>query len=69
MEAKAILMAPTNTENPTSIESDDPRVARPVLTLSETAAYLGMPKSTIQAWASVANGNPPLITRFPQRGR
>lgn len=69
MEAKAIFMAPTNTENPTSIESDDPRVARPVLTLSETAAYLGMPKSTIQAWASVANGNPPLITRFPQRGR
>ncbi len=62
-------MASTNTEDPTSIEPDDPRVARPVLTLHETAAYLGMPKSTIQAWASVAHGNAPLITRFPQRGR
>jgi uncharacterized protein (DUF433 family) len=62
-------MTPANTSNPASIEPDDPRVARPVLTLHETAAYLGMPRSTIHNWASSANGNPPLITRFSQRGR
>lgn len=48
---------------------DDPRVARPIFTLRETAAYLGIPKSTVQWWAGQPQGKTPLITRFPRDGR
>jgi uncharacterized protein (DUF433 family) len=49
--------------------ADDLRVARPIFTLRETAAYLGIPKSTVQWWAGQPDGKTPLITRFPREGR
>lgn len=57
--------------NPPSetIQPDDPRVSRPILTLSETAAYLGIPRSTVQWWAGPPDAKLPLITAFPARGR
>jgi uncharacterized protein (DUF433 family) len=51
------------------INSDDPRVARPILTLRESATYLGVPKSTLHNWARPAGHDSPLITCFPRRGR
>jgi hypothetical protein len=43
-------MATTTKPNRTSgkIDADDPRVARAIFTLRETAGYLGIPKSTVQ---------------------
>jgi uncharacterized protein (DUF433 family) len=51
------------------LSRDDPRVARAIFTLRETAGYLGMPKSTVHEWARPPAGNAPLITVFPRRGR
>jgi hypothetical protein len=48
---------------------DDPRVARAVFTLRETAGYLDVPKSTIHEWARPPRRQAPLITCFPSRGR
>jgi uncharacterized protein (DUF433 family) len=50
------------------LTDDDPRIARAIFTLRETAAYLGQPKSTIQWWARQP-GRAPLITCFPRQGR
>ena len=47
----------------------DPRVARPIFTLRETAGYLGVPKSTIHEWARPSASRSPLITVFPRHGR
>jgi uncharacterized protein (DUF433 family) len=44
-------------------------VARAVFTLRETAAYLGIPKSTVQWWARPPHADRALITCFPSRGR
>jgi hypothetical protein len=51
------------------IGADDPRVARAIFTLRETAAYLGIPKSTIQWWARPPDAAHSLITCFPSHGR
>jgi uncharacterized protein (DUF433 family) len=40
---------------------------RAIFTLREAAGYLGVPKSTIHAWARPAGGKPPLITSFERR--
>jgi uncharacterized protein (DUF433 family) len=53
----------------TRIGADDPRVARALFTLRETAAYLGVPKSTVHWWARSQDSHHPLITCFPSRGR
>ena len=52
-----------------SIKGDDPRVARPILTLRESATYLGVPRSTLHNWARPSRGDSPLITTFPRQGR
>jgi len=60
------------TEKPRSakgLSPDDPRVARAVFTLRETAGLLAVPKSTIHDWARPSEGRTPLITAFPRRGR
>jgi len=38
----------TSTRQKSRIGADDPRVARPVFSLRETAAYLGLAKSMVQ---------------------
>ena len=53
----------------TKLDTDDVRVARAVFTLRETAAYLGIPKSTVQWWARPPDRKRPLITVFPRRGK
>lgn len=50
------------------LSPEDPRVARPIFTLRETAGYLGVPKSTIHEWARPPASRPPLITVFPRHG-
>lgn len=51
------------------LRADDVRVAHAIFTLRETAAYLGIPTSTVHWWARPPQGSPPLITCFPPRGR
>lgn len=51
------------------IGADDPRVARAIFTLRETAAYLNVPKSTVHWWARPPGSKHPLITCFPPHGR
>lgn len=51
------------------IGANDLRVARPLFTLRETAAYLGIPKSTVQWWARPPSAKSSLITCFPAQGR
>jgi uncharacterized protein (DUF433 family) len=51
------------------IGADDPRVARAIFTLRETAAYLGVPDSTVHWWARPPEAKHPLITCFPAHGR
>ncbi len=48
---------------------NDPRVARAIFTLRETANYLRVPKSTIHAWARPQERERALITCFPRQGR
>lgn len=50
------------------IRGDDPRVARAIFTLRETAGYLDVPKSTIHAWARSSGSTASLITTFPRHG-
>lgn len=59
----------TRAPSQSAIRADDARVARPIFTLRETAAYLGVPKSTIQHWASAPEGGNALITRFASGSR
>lgn len=54
---------------PKCLDSSDARVARPIFTLRETAAYLGIPRSTVQWWARPPEAERSLITCFPSRGR
>jgi uncharacterized protein (DUF433 family) len=51
------------------IGADDPRIARAIFTLRETAAYLDVPKSTVHWWARPPGAKHPLITCFPRHGR
>lgn len=53
----------------TQIGPDDPRVARAIFTLRETAAYLAVPNSTVHWWARSQKPHHPLITCFPAKGR
>lgn len=46
----------------------DPRVDRALFTLRESAAYLGMPVSTLHRWARPDDGEP-LVTILPRAGR
>lgn len=59
----------TATRQKVRIGVDDPRIARAVFTLRETAAYLGIPKSTVQWWARPPGTTDSLITCFPAHGR
>jgi hypothetical protein len=45
-----------NSEKKEQLGADDPKVARAIFTLHETAAYLDVPKSTVQRWARLARG-------------
>lgn len=56
-------------QRPAKLRADDPRIARAIFTLRETAAYLGTPKSTVQWWARPPDHKKPLITCFPRRGK
>lgn len=56
-------------DNGARMQADDPRVARAIFNLRETAAYLGIPKSTVQWWARPPGRRAPLITCFPRQGR
>lgn len=49
-----------------ALPSGDPRLSRPLFTLRESAAYLGVPVSTLHLWA---RGGEPLVTVFPRAGR
>ncbi|HEY5708250.1 MAG TPA: DUF433 domain-containing protein [Solirubrobacterales bacterium] len=51
------------------IGTDDPRIAHAIFTLRETAAYLDVPKSTVQWWARPPQGRGSLLTCFPNQGR
>jgi uncharacterized protein (DUF433 family) len=59
----------TTTRQKAQIGADDPRVARAIFTLRETAAYLDVPKSTVHWWARPPKAKHPLITCFPAHGR
>ncbi len=47
---------------------DDPRLRRALFTLRESAAYLGLPDSTLHQWARPRDADP-LVTIFPRAGR
>lgn len=51
------------------MSADDPRLVRAIFTLRETAAYLGVPNSTVHWWARPPGAKHPLITCFPAHGR
>lgn len=46
----------------------DPRVARPIFTIREASAYLGIAKSTMHDWTARSERAKPLIDIFPRRG-
>lgn len=50
-----------------NLTRDDPRVAQPIFTLQEAAAYLDMPRSTLALWTRPRDGSP-LITSLQRRG-
>ena len=56
------------TLSPSMLSAADPRVERPLFTLRESAAYLGVPPATIHRWARSQTGGP-LITLLPRAGR
>lgn len=66
MEGSSIT---SSTRKKPRIGGDDPRVARAIFTLRETAAYLGVPASTVHWWARSQGAQHPLITCFPAKGR
>ena len=51
------------------IGADDPRIARAIFTMRETATYLEIPRSTVQWWAHPPDAANALITCFPSKGR
>jgi uncharacterized protein (DUF433 family) len=57
------------TANRPKLGADDPRVARAVFNLRETAAYLDLSRSTVHRWAHPGDGNHPLITSVPSGHR
>ncbi len=59
----------THARQKTQLGADDPRLARAIFTLRETAGYLDVPKSSIQRWARPPEAKHPLITCFPRHGR
>jgi hypothetical protein len=59
----------THAGQKTQLGADDPRLARAIFTLRETAGYLDVPKSNIQRWARPPEAKHPLITCFPPHGR
>lgn len=62
-------MATSEQRTATSIDTQDPRVARAIFTLREAAAYLGLPPSTLHGWARPGGGARPVIACFPAHGR
>jgi uncharacterized protein (DUF433 family) len=63
------VKATSTLRNGTGIGADDPRIARAVFTLRETAGYLGLPLSTLHTWARPSGGATPIITSFPTSGK
>lgn len=59
----------THARKKAHLGADDPRLARAIFTLRETAGYLDVPKSNIQRWARPPEAKHPLITCFPPHGR
>jgi Putative DNA-binding HTH domain len=59
----------THARQKAHLGADDPRLARAIFTLRETAGYLDVPKSNIQRWARPPEAKHPLITCFPPHGR
>jgi uncharacterized protein (DUF433 family) len=59
----------TSPKRTARLGADDPRIVRAIFTLGETAAYLGIPKSTVHWWARPPGAKHPLITCFPPHGR
>lgn len=57
------------TKRKAGLANDDPRIARAIFTLRETATYLGIPKSTVQWWAHPPDAERSLITCFPSHRR
>lgn len=53
---------------PSRLSDADPRVDRALFTLRESAAYLGMPASTLHSWARPPHEDP-LVTVLPRAGR
>lgn len=64
-----ITAATTRHKSQKKLGADDPRIARAIFTLKETAGYLGIPPSTVHWWARSQIASPPLITCFPSHGR
>jgi len=58
----------TAMKSPSTLAPDDPRLIRALFTLRESAAYLGVPVSTLHQWAR-PTGAEPLVTVFPRAGR
>lgn len=50
------------------LASDDPRVARPLFTMRESAAYLDLPVATLHRWMRPKDASP-LVTVLPPAGR
>lgn len=67
--AKEELPIEPRTKKKVQIGADDPRLARAIFTLKETAAYLDIPKSNVQRWARPLDNKHPLLTCFPPHGR
>jgi uncharacterized protein (DUF433 family) len=59
----------TSPKRTARLGADDPRIVRAIFTLGETAAYLGIPKSTVHWWGRPPSAKHPLITCFPPHGR
>jgi len=53
----------------TTIDPADPRIAKGVFTLRESARYLGLPDSTLHRWARPGKSQTPLITSCARGGR
>ncbi len=63
------VMAANVRKKDMAIGADDPRIARAVFTLRETATYLGLSNSTLHSWARPGGAAEPVITCFPRHGR
>ncbi len=67
-EPPGTLRGLATTLSPSKLSAADPRVERPLFTLRESAAYLGVPAATIHRWAR-SRTDGPLITVLPRAGR